>query len=119
MSQILYSKLLLEGNTDELDKSPFSAREEDTKSSGLNIDKAAEHNGSTPPQKKDMTMVMTRDYYGLAETVGGNHSCLLLFTNRTSGLELRDPVVYTKTGKYIATLSSWCTHKSATVHLSC
>lgn len=48
--------------------------------------------------KPDPTIVMTRDYYGLAQTVGGNHSCLILVTNRSTGHELKDPVAFTKRG---------------------
>ena len=47
---------------------------------------------------RDPSVVLTRDYYGLALTVGGNHSCLVLVTNRSRGVELRDPAVYTKRG---------------------
>lgn len=53
---------------------------------------------SSPSNTPDLSIVMTRDYYGLAETVGGNHSCLLLITNRSKTTELRDPVVYAKRG---------------------
>lgn len=50
------------------------------------------------PPTADKNVIVTRDYYGLAETVGGNHSCLVLITNGSSRTELRDPVIYTKKG---------------------
>ena len=50
------------------------------------------------PVTTDHNVVVTRDYQGLAETVGGNHSCLILITNGSTVTELRDPVIYTKKG---------------------
>ncbi len=47
---------------------------------------------------KDPNLVTTRDYYGLAQTVGGNHSCLILVTNRSETDEIRDPVIFTNIG---------------------
>ena len=47
---------------------------------------------------KDPSIVVTRDYYSLAQTIGGNHSCLILIINRSSDIELRDPVIFTKSG---------------------
>ena len=46
----------------------------------------------------DPFVVMTRDYCKLAESVGGNHSCLIVVTNGSNLAELRDPVVFTKVG---------------------
>jgi hypothetical protein len=53
---------------------------------------------SSEIEHSDPSIVVTRDYYGLAQTVGGNHSCLILITNRSKDVELRDPVVFTKRG---------------------
>ena len=50
------------------------------------------------PCPTDKSMVVTRDYYGLAETVGGNHSCLILFTNGSTSADLRDPAIFAKKG---------------------
>lgn len=47
---------------------------------------------------KDLSIITTRDYYGLAHTIGGNHSCLIIITNRSKTTELRDPAVYAKRG---------------------
>lgn len=48
-------------------------------------------------EEKDPSVVVTRDYHGLAQTIGGNHSCLILVVNR-SNVELRDPAIFTKSG---------------------
>ncbi len=66
---------------------------------------SSSHTQHFPPSSRrhhrrcpDKSVVVTRDYYGLAETVGGNHSCLVFFTNTSSTLELRDPVIFTRNG---------------------
>lgn len=42
--------------------------------------------GRKREMQSDPTLVVTRDYYGLAQTVGGNHSCLVLVTNRSRNM---------------------------------
>lgn len=46
----------------------------------------------------DASLVVTRDYHGLAQTVGGNHSCILVVINRSDDIELKNPVIFAKTG---------------------
>ena len=53
---------------------------------------------SSSPTSDHSTAATTRNYHRLAQTIGGNHSCLVLVTNRSHLLELRDPVMYTRTG---------------------
>ena len=48
--------------------------------------------------KVDPSLVVTRDYNELALNVGGNHSCILVVTNRSDHVELKDPVVFAKRG---------------------
>ena len=54
---------------------------------------------SPPPcSSADKSLIVTRDYYSLADTVGGNHSCVIFFTNGSMTTELRDPIIFTKKG---------------------
>ena len=114
MAQRRYSKLRFESpektlDTDETDTTDSNHEEPATTSTQPleNVPTTPTHSSplrdmtsSTIERegKPDPSIVMTRDYYGLAETVGGNHSCLILITNRSQAKELRDPVIYAKRG---------------------
>lgn len=101
MAQKIYRKLQFDSTEKGLDKEESSG-DEDADSPNPTTLKSNNTLTSvsltTPEKPPDPSIVLTRDYYGLADTVGGNHSCLILITNRSKTAELRDPVVFTKKG---------------------
>lgn len=107
MAQKVYRKLQfdsMEKNLDLATEDSISDNEEDEGNPSPipappSVDHTSDsHTSDSQDAKRDPTVVVTRDYYGLAQTVGGNHSCLILVTNRSKSSELRDPVVFTKRG---------------------
>ena len=110
MAQKIYRKLQFDSIEKDLD---VAGEEEDHSDSESEIKDQAPPTASPVPSgdsltsptrepgetgQKDPSVVVTRDYYGLAQTVGGNHSCLVLVTNRSRNAELRDPIIFTKKG---------------------
>ena len=94
----IYQKLKFvspEEESPEEDKSEKNSTDEEMES--IEIEPQGGRKGSST-MKKEQLGVVTTDYYGLAQTVGGNHSCLILFMNRSNSVELRDPVIFSKTG---------------------
>lgn len=97
MAQQRYSKLEFDTPQQNLDTEEESVDEDKDSVPSLSPDKPATATATVQVKTSDPSIVMTRDYYGLAETVGGNHSCLVLIVNH-SNRELRDPVFYAKRG---------------------
>lgn len=100
MAQKVYQKLNFDTVEDEsnsemesIDGAPKSVEKEE-----IQPQESRKENNCKTTETKDPSVVITRDYLGLAQTVGGNHSCLILFVNRSSNVELRDPVIFTKDG---------------------
>lgn len=104
MAQKVYRKLQFDSVEDDLDKAGNQTEEEEETDRVTppaecnNGEKASSSSPSCQEKPADPSIVMTRDYYGLAQTVGGNHSCLILVTNKSKSMELRDPVIFTRKG---------------------
>lgn len=91
----VYQKLKVDTTEDESESEKNST---DGEQESIEIQPKVKRKETTCTKEKYPLGVVTTDYYGLAETVGGNHSCLILFINRSSNVELRDPVIFTKNG---------------------
>jgi len=108
MSARDYKKLKMDAIDGEVESNGSGCRKTKSKSPpALNEspqskpdDKAGEDRGrvESKESKQDASLVITRDYNELAHNVGGNHSCIVVVTNRSDNMELRDPVVFAKTG---------------------
>ena len=104
MSQSEYKKLKIDVDDefDGDDDHTMSASPQPTESTNRDArtEETSEErdSGGLTQSAKDPSLVVTRDYHGLAQTVGGNHSCMIVIINRSSDVELSNPAIFSKTG---------------------